>query len=256
MTRAHGRQTGHAFDAEGFVEVFEYVILHAGDRRFVGRHRRHQRAELRLATLALHHHQQHFGHILGNFFAMVPSDHRQRQVDAGGDTTGGDQVAVLNKDLVGFDGGRRECLDQAFGVMPMRGHAIPVEQPRMPEHKRPGADRAITGRAANVVPEPVKQRRMFFVVGTGATGHQQQVIAVAGLIDKQVGVHAYTVGCPQCARLGADGRQHVVIVGFEIAIGDGKHLQGACHVEQEEVGEQHHCHGFHGLEITVIEQKA
>ncbi|MNR35346.1 hypothetical protein D3C85_1531850 [compost metagenome] len=97
---------------------------------------------------------------------------------------------------------------------------------------------------------------MVFVVGTRTTGHQQQVIAVAGLINVHIGVHAHPVGCPQRTGLGSDGRQHIVIVGFQVTVGDGKHLHRPGHVEQEEVGEQHHCHGFHGLKITVIEQKA
>ncbi|MNS29568.1 hypothetical protein D3C72_615750 [compost metagenome] len=93
---------------------------------------------------------------------------------------------------------------------------------------------------------------MLFVVGTGTTGHQQQIKTLAGLIDVPVGVHAHPVGRPQCAGLGADGRQHIVIVGFQITIGDGKHFHGPGHVEQEKVGKQHHCHGFHGLEFTGI----
>ncbi|MNH37673.1 hypothetical protein D3C79_986020 [compost metagenome] len=103
---------------------------------------------------------------------MVLRHHRQRQVDPGGDAAGGDQVAVLDKDLVGLDGRLRKALDQPLGVVPVGGDAIAVEQTRMPQHERPGADRAITGGPADVVPEPVEQWRMLFVVGTGTTGHQ------------------------------------------------------------------------------------
>ncbi|MNI82388.1 hypothetical protein D3C73_1390940 [compost metagenome] len=46
-----------------------------------------------------------------------------------------------------------------------------------------------------------------------------------------------------------------MVIGLEITIGDGKHLHGPGHVKQEKVGEQHHCHGFHGLHTLKIHEE-
>lgn len=68
----------------------------------------------------------------------------------------------------------------------------------------------------------------------------------------QVGLDADAIGSTQRTVLGADHRQHIVVGRFQITVGDGKHLHGPGHVEQEKVGEQHHCHGFHGVDITEV----
>ncbi len=104
---------------------------------------------------------------------MVFGNHRERQIDASRDTAGGDEIAVLHENLIGLDSGLGKAFDQAFGVMPVSGHAITVQQPGMPEHERAGADRPITVCAVDGALKPFEQRWMFFfVVGSRPTWHQ------------------------------------------------------------------------------------
>ncbi|MNL42427.1 hypothetical protein D3C87_1648810 [compost metagenome] len=103
---------------------------------------------------------------------MVFGDHRQRQVDTGSDAAGRDEVTVQHVDLVGLYPRLGKALDQSFGVVPMGGDAVAVEQPGMPQHEGAGADRTIPACAADSAVQPAKQRRMFFVIGPGTARHQ------------------------------------------------------------------------------------
>jgi len=88
---------------------------------------------------------------------------------------------------------------------------------------------------------------VLFVVGTGTARHQQEIVGLIRLINVHVGVNVDAVGRTQCPVFGANGHQLITLCRLQVAIGDGKHLHGPGHVEQEKVGKQHHCYGFHGL---------
>lgn len=227
------------------------VVLHAGDRSFLRRHGGSHRAELGLAALALHHHQQHFGHIHRHLLAMVLGHDRQGQVDTRSDAARGNQPPVLQIDAIGLDDGAGKRLDQPLGVVPMGGHAVPVEQTCVAEHKSAGADRAKTPSPWRRSFEPGQQRGVAFVIGAGAARHQQQVISRLGLFQQQVGLHAHAIGGLQRTGLSADGQDLVVVGRRQVAVGNRKHFQRPGHVEQQEVREQRHGHGFHKREMSI-----
>jgi len=88
--------------------------------------------------------------------------------------------------------------------------------------------------------------RLSFVVRTGATRHQQQVITLRVVIDKLIGVHQHAIGGAQRAALGPQSDQLIMAFWFQITIGDREHFHWPGHIEQQKIGKQHHCHGFHG----------
>ncbi len=140
MARAHACQRRHGIDSERLVQLRQHLVLHPGDCGFQRRDGSGHRAELSLAALAFHHHQQHLGHVHRHLLAMVLGDDRQRQVDTGGHPAGGDQAAILQVDAISLDDGLGEALDQALSVMPVSCDAMAVEQAGMPEYKGAGAD--------------------------------------------------------------------------------------------------------------------
>ncbi|MNN77198.1 hypothetical protein D3C81_1936420 [compost metagenome] len=71
---------------------------------------------------------------------MIAGDHGQRHIDPRRNTSRGDQVAILDIDLIGRDMGLREPLDQAFGVVPVRGYTVTVKQTGVPQDKSASAD--------------------------------------------------------------------------------------------------------------------
>ena len=113
------------------------------------------------------------------------------------------------------------------------------------QHKGSGADRAEAPRPWRRRLEPGQQRRMAFVIGTRAAGHQQQVISRVGLVQQQISLDHHPIGGAQRARLGAQGEDLVMLRRRQVAVGNGKHFERPGHVKQEEVREQRHGHGFH-----------
>ncbi|MNI59210.1 hypothetical protein D3C73_1143610 [compost metagenome] len=80
-----------------------------------------------MPALALHHHQQHLGHVLGDFLAMVIGHHREREVNAGGNAPRSDEVTVLHENLIGLHLRFRKSLDQPLGVMPVGSDPVTVD---------------------------------------------------------------------------------------------------------------------------------
>ncbi|MNG28522.1 hypothetical protein D3C84_1137960 [compost metagenome] len=96
-------------------------------------------------------------------------------------------------------------MNQAFGVMPVGGDAIAVEQARLTEHKGPGADGAVARSPLRRRAQPGVQPRMLIVIGPRPARYQQHVIGRPCLVDMDIGLHHHAVGRPQCPALGSQG---------------------------------------------------
>jgi hypothetical protein len=71
---------------------------------------------------------------------MILRDHRQRQINAGGDARRGPDVAVAHEDLVRLELDLRVARNEMAGALPVRGSALAVEQPGFGEDVGAGAD--------------------------------------------------------------------------------------------------------------------
>ncbi len=105
--------------------------------RLSGRHE--IRAELGLPALALCDDEQSFGDGQRHIRAVVLLDQCKRQIDAGGDSSGGHQGAVANINAVQLDIGLGKSPRQAGRVLPVCRHGLAVDQPGMAERECAGA---------------------------------------------------------------------------------------------------------------------
>jgi hypothetical protein len=111
-------------------------------------------AELGLVARSAEEHDEVAGDGEGGVAADVLLDEREGEVDAGGDTGGGGDVSVADVDGVGGDLDRRVVAGQLGAVRPVGGRPAAVQEARLGEQDRAGADRDQAPRARAVLAQP------------------------------------------------------------------------------------------------------
>ncbi len=99
--------------------------------------------------------------------------HGQREIDAGGDTTAGEQVAIAHHAAIG--GRRAECGEQIAGA-PVRCCSLAAQQTGGAQYQRAGADRADVARARGLLAQPVEDFGILHQrIDAWAAGHTDDV---------------------------------------------------------------------------------
>ena len=148
MARAHRGARGERLDAEVVPGVGGDPALEVAQTVALRRLRGELDAELRLVPRASQEEHQPAGDGERGLVAEVVLDEREREVDARGDSGGGEDVAVTNEDRVGFDPNSRMTARECLARGPVSGRAPAVEEPGGGEHEGAGADRRDPGAAS------------------------------------------------------------------------------------------------------------
>src|SRR5204862_2353292 len=77
--------------------------------------------------------------LLRDLVAKILRDHRERQVDAGGDPSRGPDIAVANKNLVRLEPDLGIGGNEMLRALPMRGCAATIEQAGFSQNVSAGA---------------------------------------------------------------------------------------------------------------------
>ena len=112
----------------------------SGPKRPVRRLQFQQRRELRLAAAAAMIEHELARGLLRDLVAVILRDHRERQIDAGGDAGRAPDIAVAHEDAVGLELHLRIGGEKLPRALPMGGGAAAVEQAGFGEHEGAGAD--------------------------------------------------------------------------------------------------------------------
>jgi hypothetical protein len=81
------------------------------------------------------------GELGGDLGAVIPADHVQAQVDAGGAPGGGQDVALVDEQHPRVDRHVRVPAGELLALRPVRGGPAAVEQPRVGQGECTGAQR-------------------------------------------------------------------------------------------------------------------
>jgi hypothetical protein len=201
--------------------------------------------------------------------AQVVLDQGQRQVDPGGDPGGGGDVPVGDEDRVRVDGDLGEPGRERGAVGPVGGDPAPVEQARLGQQERAGADRDQPPGAGAVRAQPADQVRIG-VPRALAARHEQHIRAAFVLAEAFIGREAQPAGGSHrvAARAGgtdlvrgpvcAVGSRGAMVPAGLPAVGSGEHLQRAGHVqalhpvEQDDQDRAHACQCAVGGQVAAM----
>ncbi len=103
--------------------------------------------ELGLAAVPVRRHNEAAGHAVGDLGAVVAPDQVQAEVDPGRAAGAGQHRSVVHVEHVRVDPDGRVALPQQFGVPPVGGGLLAVEQAGGGQGEGPGADRDDPGAA-------------------------------------------------------------------------------------------------------------
>ena len=255
MARAHRGARGERLDAEVVPGVGGDPALEVAQTVALRRLRGELGAELRLVPRPSQEEHQPAGDGERGLVAEVVLDEREREVDARGDSGGGEDVAVTNEDRVGFDLNSRMTARECLARGPVSGRAPAVEEPGGGEHEGAGADRR---HPAGVAGEGADAADELGVVGGDAgavTACDDQGVerAAEGV---EIGVGDELEAARGTHRHASAGRDHDPVSGVAapaLAQPPGRareHLERPAHVEALHSGEadDHHAAGRHGVD--------
>ena len=98
------------------------------------------RTELALASAAAHEQHHAARDFQGERVTVVFFNHRQREINTGGNPGAGPDISILSKDTVAVHGNPWITLRQDISQFPMRGGLASVENAGSGENKSAGAN--------------------------------------------------------------------------------------------------------------------
>lgn len=106
---------------------------------------------------ALHEHDQVSGDVTRQVRTVVTLDEAECKVDTGGDTRGGEDVAILDEEGIGLDVDVGVGTREQLGVTPVSGRAVSRKQACGCEYERAGANGNKPARAGAQQPDGLCQ---------------------------------------------------------------------------------------------------
>ncbi len=238
MPRTHVRGLGEVVHRQVLVQV----VLRVGQRRLdairlrveFGQHR-----ELRLPSRAAMVDHELLRHGTGHLDPEVVLDERQREVDAGRHAGGGPHRAVANEDAVFLDADRRKTALQFARPQPVGRRPPAVQDSRVGQHERAGADAGQAPRGLERVPDQAHQLRGGGL-RKGLSRDEQGVVGVRIELGGLDGRPQRALHAPAAFRDDVD----LVRRDRHLAVG---HLEdrGGRHVDHLEARKDHEADAFH-----------
>lgn len=139
IPRTHRGARRQAFHAELLVEMLARPAQHRGEPS-VGAIQFQQSRELRLAARPAVIDDQLLRGLARDPLAEIVGDHRQREVNAGGDARRGPNIAIPDIDAVGFEPHPRKAPGEIGTAVPMGGGAPAIEQSQRGNQISAGTD--------------------------------------------------------------------------------------------------------------------
>jgi hypothetical protein len=238
---AHVRPAGQLFDVQGLAEVLAgpgQQAVEAGARVQL-----QKRRELRLAAGSAVVDDQLLGGLAGDVLAEVGGDHRQGQVDPGGDPGAGPDLAVADIDAVRLQPHLRIAPPEVGGAVPVGGGPATVQKSGLGQHIGAGTDAADPpGRGRAAAHEA--QRRF-------ADGRRARALAAGDhegvqrrRLGEGLGLHPRAAGAGDQTAIPC---QDADFIGSgDIPAGDLEGGDGAGDVQQLEIREDQEAEGAHG----------
>ncbi len=225
---ADGGSGGQVGDGERLVEV----VLGPGQQGcegFVGQVGHGAFDELSLAAVAVGGEDEPAADGVGDLGAVVAADEVQAEVEGGGAAGGGEDVAVVDEEHVGFEVHGGEPGAEVLGPLPVGGGAAAVEDAGFGEGEGAAAEADEAGAAGVGAADGVEDGRAAGCVDVGPVGDDEGVGGVGGgeVGDAGEGEEAVAHGGVRfgCAEL------EVVEVAADLGAGEAEDLGGAAEFE-------------------------